>query len=81
VARLKTPGETIGVLEDEYGFYIARYISERPAQNQTFDQVKKELRESFYPRWRQTRFLEFTQQLGASHDVEIHAGALAASGS
>jgi len=76
VGRMKTPGETIGVIEDDYGFYIARFVSERPPQNQTFDQVKKELREGYYPRWRQARFLEFTQQLAASHEVEIHAGAL-----
>jgi hypothetical protein len=81
VARLRTPGETIGVLEDQYGFYIARYVGERPPQNQTFEQVKKGLREGFYPRWRQARFLEFTQQLAASHEVQIHAGALTASGS
>jgi parvulin-like peptidyl-prolyl cis-trans isomerase-like protein len=76
VGRLKTPGETAGLIEDEYGFYIARFVSERPPQNQTFEQVKKELREGFYPRWRQMKFLEFSQQLAASHEVELHTGAL-----
>jgi hypothetical protein len=78
VAKLKTPGETSPLIEDEYGFYIARFIGERPAQNQTFDQVKKDLRDAYYPRWRQARFLEFTQQLTAQHEVEIHPAALTA---
>jgi hypothetical protein len=77
VAKMKTPGETSPVIEDDYGFYIARYLGERPPQNQTFDQVKKELREGYYPRWRQTKFLELTQRLGEAHQVEVHAGALA----
>jgi hypothetical protein len=79
VARMKTPGETSGVIEDQYGFYIARYIGERAPQNQSFDQVKNDLREGFYPRWRQARFLEFTQQLAAQHEVELHPAALTAS--
>jgi hypothetical protein len=78
VEKMKTPGETSGLIEDEFGFYIARYVGERPAQNQTFEQVKKELREGYYPRWRQAKFLEFAQQLAAQHEVEIHPGALTA---
>jgi hypothetical protein len=79
VSKMKTPGETSGVIEDEYGFYIARYLGDRPPANQTFEQVKKELREGYYPRWRQAKFLEFTQQIAATHDVELHSGALATS--
>jgi hypothetical protein len=77
VAKMKTPGETIGVIEDEYGFYIARYLGDRPAQNQTFEQVKKDLREGYYARWRQAKFLEWMEQIAASHEVELHPGALA----
>jgi hypothetical protein len=76
VAKLKTPGDTSPVIEDEYGFYIARFISERPPQNQTFEQVKKELRDGYYPRWRQAKFLEFAREVAARHEIEIHAGAL-----
>lgn len=82
VGKMKTAGETMGVIEDEFGFYIARFITDHPAQSRTFEQVKGELRDAFYPRWRQGKFLEFTQQLAAGHEVEIHTGALtAASGS
>jgi hypothetical protein len=77
VAKMKTPGETSGVIEDEYGFYIARYLGDRPAQNQSFDQVKKDLREGYYARWRQAKFLEWTAQIEARHEVEIHPGPLA----
>jgi hypothetical protein len=82
VNKLKTPGETTGVIEDEYGFAIARYIGDRPPANRSFEQVKQELREAYYPRWRQAKFLEFTQRLATQHEVEIHPAALnAASGS
>jgi hypothetical protein len=82
VSKLKTLGETSPLIEDEYGFYIACYLGDRPPQNQTFEQVKNDLREGFYVRWRQAKFLEFTQQIGVQHEAEIHAGALtAASGS
>jgi hypothetical protein len=81
VGKLKAPGETSPIIEDEYGYYIARYISERPSANRTFDEVKQELRDAYYPRWRQAKFLEFTQQLSARHEIEIHPGALTGSGS
>lgn len=74
--RMKTPGET-ALIEDEYGFYITRYISERPPQNKTFEMVRQELRDGFYPRWRQGKFLEFVQQAKGRHHVELHASALA----
>jgi hypothetical protein len=80
VKKMKTPGET-AFIEDEYGFYITRFISVRPPKNQTFDMVKKELREGHYPRWRQARFQEFTRQLASSHQVEVHAAPLAATAS
>jgi parvulin-like peptidyl-prolyl cis-trans isomerase-like protein len=76
VAKMKTPGETSPIIEDENGYYIARYLSERPPANQSFEDVKKELRDAYYPRWRQAKFLEFTEQAGARHAVEIHTGAL-----
>jgi hypothetical protein len=78
VNKLKTPGETTGIIEDEGGVSIARYVGERPAANRSFEQVKQELRDAFYPRWRQAKFLEFTQQLATQHEVELHPGALAA---
>jgi hypothetical protein len=76
VSKMKTPGETSSLIEDEYGFYIARYVGDRPPQNQTFEQVKDELRQGYYARWRQAKFLEFTQQLAAQHEVELHPAAL-----
>jgi len=79
VAKMKTAGETTGVIEDDYGFYIARYLGERPAQNQSFEQVKKDLRDGYYTRWRQNKFLELTDQLSAQHEVEIHPAALTTS--
>jgi hypothetical protein len=80
VARLK-PGETSGLIEDEYGFYIARQIDERPAKNVTFEQARAELRAGFYPRWRLRKFLEFAERVAARHEVEIRSSTAAGSGS
>jgi hypothetical protein len=81
VGKMRTPGETSGIIEDEYGFYIARYLGDRPPAHRTFEEVKQELRDAYYPRWRQAKFLEFTQQLGAGHEVEIHTAPLTGVGS
>jgi hypothetical protein len=81
VNKLKTPGETSPVIEDDYGFYIARYVSDRPPQSRTFEEVKRELRDGYYPRWRQAQFLEFMGRMTAKHEVEVHPGALTAPGS
>jgi hypothetical protein len=80
VARLK-PGETSGLIEDEYGFYIARQVDERAAKNVTFEEARAELRAGFYPRWRLRKFLEFAERVAAKHEVEIRSSTTAGSGS
>jgi hypothetical protein len=67
------PGETIGVLEDERGFYLARYLGDRPAKNQPFEEVRAELRAGYYSRWRQQKFLDFVEQVSARHQVEVRS--------
>jgi hypothetical protein len=79
VTKLR-PGETSGLIEDEYGLYVARYAGERPAKNVTFEEAKAELRTGFYPRWRLSKFLEFADQAAAKHEVEIRQLAGAGSG-
>lgn len=71
VEKMK-PGETSAVISDEYGFYIARYVSERPPQNTKFEEVRDQLRQGHYARWRQEKFLELIQQVASRHEVEIH---------
>jgi hypothetical protein len=71
VAKLATVGETTGLIEDESGVYLARYVADRPAKDQSFDQVRPELRAGFYPRWRQQKFLEWSDRAATGHQVEI----------
>jgi hypothetical protein len=73
VGKLQTAGETTGIIEDTVGVAVARYLSDKPARNQSFEQVRAELRAGYYPRWRQRKFLEFAERVAAGHEVEIHS--------
>jgi hypothetical protein len=81
VAKLVTPGQTIGPIEDENGVYLARYVADRPAKNQSFEDARAELRSGYYSRWRQRKFQEFVERAAAGHDVEIRPASAAGSGS
>jgi hypothetical protein len=72
VSRLRAPGDTTPLVVDEDGSFIARYISERPAENVTFDQARGTLQTGFYEHWRLKHFLEFTNKLAQLHRVETH---------
>jgi hypothetical protein len=72
VAKLKSRGELSGVIEDEYGAYLAQYVAERPPESIPFERVREQLREGYYPRWRQGRFQELVQSVRAQHEVELH---------
>lgn len=78
VQRLKKPGETTPLIEDFFGFYIARYISEVAPRNVSFEQVRQELRDGYYQRWRKMQFDELSNQAAARHRVEINLTPLTA---
>jgi PPIC-type PPIASE domain len=71
VAKLETAGATTGVIEDERGFYLARYLADRPASNVSFEQARAELRSGYYPRWRKQKFLDFAEHAAKRHEVEL----------
>jgi hypothetical protein len=72
IAKLRSLGETTGLLSDDDGLYIARYIGERPAENITFAQTREKLLASFLERWQQQQFLGFTDQLVQAHKVAAY---------
>jgi hypothetical protein len=77
VIRLRTPGDTTALLTDETGFYIARYIDEKPAENVTFEQAREQLAAGYLQRWTRERFLTFSTNLIQKHKVEVHFDRLA----
>jgi hypothetical protein len=79
VMRLREPGETTPLIEDETGLYIARYISERPEQNLSFAQAREQIRKQAYPHWRRQRFGEMIVRLARGHEVEAFPGRIAQS--
>lgn len=76
VAQLKAAGDTTGLIEDDLGFYIARFVAEIPAANVSFEQSHDELRDGYYPQWRAQHFLDFAKKTAADHRVEIHTSRL-----
>jgi hypothetical protein len=71
VHALAGPGQTTPLVGDETGYYIARYLSEKPPANVTFDQAAPQLRAEMHEPWRRQKFLRLTMELGAEHEVEV----------
>jgi hypothetical protein len=80
VARLKAPGDTTPMIEDESGFHVARYIKERPPENTSFADAREKLRNAYHQRWRALRFLEFTSRLREAHNIEVYTRRLTSAG-
>lgn len=76
VQALRAKGELTGLLEDETGYHIARYLDERPAENRGFRDVEVDLRDLLHPTWRPQKFLELTRELARRHGAEVFAGRL-----
>jgi len=76
VAKLKAPGDTTPLVVDEDGSFIARYISERPAENVSFEQARAKLQAGYFSHWRRLHFLDFTGKLARLHRVETYADRL-----
>jgi hypothetical protein len=71
VHALTAPGQTTPLVGDETGYYIARYLSEKPPANVTFEQAAPQLRVEMHEPWRRQKFLRLTMELGAEHEVEV----------
>jgi hypothetical protein len=72
VAKLDAAGQTTGLLSDETGFYIARYIGEKPPENVDFDKARPQIAAAYFERWRQEQFLSFTAKLMQKHTIVAH---------
>jgi hypothetical protein len=69
ISALKADGEMTRLLADEDGFYIARYVGEKPPENVTFEQARSRLREGYLEQWRRQQFQEYTDKLAQTHTV------------
>jgi hypothetical protein len=72
IVKLRAPGETTSLLEDDEGFYIARYLGERPPENITFEQVRAKLLAGYLSRWQQEQFVRFTDKLMQAHKIAAY---------
>jgi hypothetical protein len=71
VAKLSRPGDTTDLVGDETGYYIARYVSERPPTNVPLAEAAPLIRDEMYESWRRARFLQLSTDMAAGHDVQV----------
>jgi hypothetical protein len=71
VQTLAKPGDTTELVGDETGFYIARYLSEKPPENVPFEEAAPRIREEMYEPWRRRRFLQLSLALAQGHDIQV----------
>jgi hypothetical protein len=77
VAALQHPGDTTQLIVNEMGCFLACYVSERPAENVTFEQARGKLRDQIYERWKKAQFLEFAQAAANPHRIDAYPERLA----
>jgi hypothetical protein len=80
IQKLRKPGETTGLIEEDSGYHIALYLSESAPKNVPFERARPEIEAGYFPHWRQKRFAEWTKNLSANHQVEVFADRAVASG-
>jgi hypothetical protein len=72
VLKLKAPGDTTPLIQDTDGFFLATYAGEKPPVNQSFAEVRAQLRQRYYERWRVQRIEQLSREMAKGHRVEIH---------
>lgn len=78
VQKLRATGDTTPMVNDPAGYFVARYISEKPPENISFEQARETLRAGSYEHWRKQQFLDYSSELLSHHKVEQHAELLSA---
>lgn len=72
IVKLRSPGEMTPLLTDEHGFFFARYVGERSAENIAFEMARDRLRAAYLDRWQRQQFDAFTGKLMQEHKVEAY---------
>jgi hypothetical protein len=72
VLKLKALGDTTPLMHDTDGFFLATYAGETPPVSQSFTEVRAELRQRYYERWRVQRIEQLSREMAKGHRVEIH---------
>jgi hypothetical protein len=69
IQKLHAPGQTTPLTSDDTGFYIARYIDERPPENVSFEQARGTIVAEYFEHWRQEQFLNLTGKMLRQHTI------------
>ncbi len=71
VQALSRPGDTTDLVGDETGYYIARYLAEKPPENVSFAEAEPLIRREMYEPWRRQKFLQLSLGMSRTHDIEV----------
>ncbi len=74
---LKSVGEFTPSFENKTGVHIAMCLEIFEAKNVTFEQMREEIRTTYFPRWKKERFLKYTDTVAERLGVTVHDEALA----
>jgi parvulin-like peptidyl-prolyl isomerase len=72
IAKLDKKGEIAGPIEAPDGYHIVRFVNRQPAQQASFDDVKKKLIDNERARLKKEKVDAFIAQLRSSKTVVIH---------
>lgn len=71
VQTLSRRGDTTELVGDETGYYIARYLAEKPPENLSFAEAEPFIRREMYEPWRRQKFLQLSLDMSRAHDIEV----------
>lgn len=69
--KLTKPGDTTPLVEDKWGYYIARFVAEEPAKNVAFADARPTIAAAVHESWRKQRFLDYVDELSRRHGAAV----------
>ncbi len=69
---LKSVGEFTPIFENKTGVHIAMCLEIFEAKNVTFDQMRDEIRTTYFPRWKKEQFLKHADNLAVRLGVDVN---------
>jgi hypothetical protein len=72
ILKLKAPGDTSALIEDQSGLFLATYAGEKPPENIPYAAVREKLIQGYFEHWRSQRLAQIMHKLSEGHRIEIH---------
>jgi hypothetical protein len=76
ILALKTVGEFTPIFKNAVGYHLAMCLEIFEAKNVTFEQMRDEIRTTYFPRWQKERFLKHANTVAQRLGVTVNDEAL-----